>query len=374
MDCSEPSTYNKKVDWYRGRGYWFDYPQVKMKNGKWIVEAPAGMEGDFGLPQQFETLQEVFNLEERDHDVYERYISKVLKRLIEEEGKKFGALVMEPVLLGAGGMILVDPLFQNALARVVRTSPSLASMAVKAPSIETDNSEATKLGWTGLPVVLDEVFTGVYRLGRFSSSTFIDTHADISVHAKLLTGGLLPLCVTLASQSIFEAFLSDEKSDALLHGHSYTAHAVGCHVANVSLNKLAKTLKEPLVKHSQTDWIGTSSQGSDAIWSTWSKAFVENLSLLPRVDGVIAIGSVLAITIVDEAGAGYNSNAAIALRDALLAPRGKGEWGIHSRVLGNVFYLMSNLNTPPRHMRELEATVSKHLEKGPEETHTELDH
>jgi dethiobiotin synthetase/adenosylmethionine--8-amino-7-oxononanoate aminotransferase len=107
MDCSEPSTYNKKVDWYRGRGYWFDYPQVKMKNGKWIVEAPAGMEGDFGQPQQFENLQEVFNLNERDPDIYERYIGKVLKRLIEEEGKKFGALVMEPVLLGAGGMILV---------------------------------------------------------------------------------------------------------------------------------------------------------------------------------------------------------------------------------------------------------------------------
>jgi dethiobiotin synthetase/adenosylmethionine--8-amino-7-oxononanoate aminotransferase len=180
-------------------------------------------------------------------------------------------------------------------------------MSDKTPSIETDSSDATQQMWTGLPVVLDEVFTGVYRLGRFSSGTFIDTHADISVHAKLLTGGLLPLCVTLASQSIFEAFLSDEKSDALLHGHSYTAHAVGCHVANVSLKKLGKTLKEPLVKHSQTDWIGTStptSQGSDAIWSTWSKAFVENLSLLPKVDGVIAIGSVLAITLVDEAGAG----------------------------------------------------------------------
>ncbi|KAG9576139.1 PLP-dependent transferase, partial [Aureobasidium melanogenum] len=48
MDLSEPSTYNKKVEWYSGRGHWFDFPLVKMQDGKWVVEPPAGMEEEFG--------------------------------------------------------------------------------------------------------------------------------------------------------------------------------------------------------------------------------------------------------------------------------------------------------------------------------------
>lgn len=54
-------------------------------------------------------------------------------------------------------------------------------------------------------------------------------------YAKLLTGGMIPLAVTLATPEVFTAFEGDSKLDALLHGHSYTAHAVGCQVATTSL-------------------------------------------------------------------------------------------------------------------------------------------
>ena len=54
-------------------------------------------------------------------------------------------------------------------------------------------------------------------------------------YAKLLTGGMIPLAVTLATREVFEAFEGDSKLDALLHGHSYTAHAVGCQVATAAL-------------------------------------------------------------------------------------------------------------------------------------------
>ncbi|KAF2493827.1 onanonoxo-7-onima-8-eninoihtemlysoneda [Lophium mytilinum] len=385
MDCSEPSTYNKKVEWYRGRGYWFDYPQVKLKKGKWTVEAPAGMEDDFGSPQHYESLQEVFNLDERDSSVYERYIIKVLKQLIQDEGRKFGALVMEPVLLGAGGMIMVDPLFQQTLAKVIRTSPILASMSEAAPSLETDNATNDPVHWTGLPVVFDEVFTGMYRLGRFSSSSFLDTQADISVHAKLLTGGLLPLCVTLASQSIFDAFLSNEKSDALLHGHSYTAHAIGCHVANVSMEKYANLPKMGNWRRAARDWaptrrapaeasfVGSGMDPTKYVWSMWTKDFVTNLSNKECVEGVVAIGSVLAITLIDESGSGYNSNAAIKLRDTLLERGSRHDWGIHSRVLGNVFYLMGSMTSSSDTLRLVQKAVTKHIDPTAEPHEKDLD-
>lgn len=106
MDCSEPSTYNKKVEWYQGRGHWFDFPLVKMQKGQWVVESPEGMEEVFGPTKQFATLDDVFTLADRSNDAvrYENFIKQSLEELT-AAGKKFGALIMEPVILGAGGML-----------------------------------------------------------------------------------------------------------------------------------------------------------------------------------------------------------------------------------------------------------------------------
>lgn len=201
-----------------------------------------------------------------------------------------------------------DPLFQHTLINVVRRSSHVFSSSNSTPSTTTDTK-----AWTGLPVIFDEVFTGLYRLGRFTSSSFIDSHADISVHAKLLTGGLVPLCTTLASQSIYNAFLSSEKSDALLHGHSYTAHPIGCHVANTSL----KALKE--LDHGG-EWEGhrrywkesrlesrSGDNGEMHAWSVWSKSFISDVSYSREIESVIALGSVLAIKLQDENAGKFHS-------------------------------------------------------------------
>jgi dethiobiotin synthetase/adenosylmethionine--8-amino-7-oxononanoate aminotransferase len=99
MDCSERSTYNAKVHWYEGRGYWFDFPQVKMVKGEWVVEPPKGMEADYGETTKFKSLGDVFDLETRVRSSaarkYEQYIKATLEVQIKENGKKFGALIME---------------------------------------------------------------------------------------------------------------------------------------------------------------------------------------------------------------------------------------------------------------------------------------
>jgi hypothetical protein len=151
-------------------------------------------------------------------------------------------------------------------------------------------------------VVFDEVFTGIYRLGRFNCNGFLQATPDIVVNAKLLTGGLIPLCTTTASQDIFEAFLSDSKTDALLHGHSYTAHALGCNVAVESLN-ITKGMED---QNKWESFVETWSSSSDAHgpWSVWSKDFVSQLSHKSSVEGVVALGTVLGITLKDETGGG----------------------------------------------------------------------
>lgn len=229
--------------------------------------------------------------------------------------------------------------------------------------------------WTGLPVIFDEVFTGIYRLGRFTAASFLGVHPDISVHAKLLTGGLVPLCTTLASESIFRTFSgSQDKTDALLHGHSYTAHPIGCQVAVESLKQMVE-----LEQHGHWDWAKrngwiknlsfssasrtahadreasslpssvAADQPSDAqrhpVWSVWPLDFVHDLSgQTGRVMGVWALGSVLAIHLKDQ-DTGYVSNAAVSLRNGLLDGEPGASWNVHCRVLGNVLYLMAGQTT-----------------------------
>lgn len=134
------------------------------------------------------------------------------------------------------------------------------------------------------------------------------------MHAKLLTGGLIPLAVTLASNDVFESFSSPEKSDALLHGHSYTAHAVGCQVA-------VSSVKEMIDMEQRGDWAGfktawtksKSPQDENNIWSHWSVDLLKDLSRAESVESVFAIGSVLSITLRDQAGQGGKYNLSLSL-------------------------------------------------------------
>ena len=156
-----------------------------------------------------------------------------------------------------------------------------------------------------VPVIFDEVFTGIYRLGRFNCNGLIGANPDIVVNAKLLTGGVVPLCTTSASQEIFEAFIGDSKTDCLLHGHSYTAHPVGCNVAVEALNTY-KSMEESghWADRFGRSWAAVNTEHEDPVWSVWDPVFVEKLSFIDHVEGVVALGTVLAITLKDSTGGG----------------------------------------------------------------------
>ena len=193
-----------------------------------------------------------------------------------------------------------DPLFQRCLIDVVREHPELFSSNSSAPQPAPS--------WSGLPIIFDEVFTGLYRLGRPTSASFLGVHPDIAVNAKLLTGGLIPLCTTVASEEIFEAFSSPEKSDALLHGHSYTAHAIGCTVAVESLRTMSQMDVGGSWEAYRADWgcetLGSADAFMPDVWSVWSQSLVHDLSCAETVESVFALGTVLGISLQDAQGGG----------------------------------------------------------------------
>ncbi|CAD6890106.1 unnamed protein product [Tilletia controversa] len=428
MDASDPSVYNARVPWYTGKGAWIGAPVVRFKDGVAAVEADidvgaeqewdsivdalgpsssaVSLSSSVAWRREYGSLSDVYDLSHRLTSdplvgIYRRHLQTLLRQVAEQhavvgpggkgDGYRFSALVLEPIILGAGGMRFVDPLFQRVLVDVVREDgeelfgswddfPRLgASGGRKSPGA----SSRKEGDWRGLPVVFDEVFTGLYRLGQLSPSrSLLGVNPDILVLAKILTGGLVPMSVTLASSSIFETFTfpGSTKVDALLHGHSYTAHAVGCEVAQETLGILSRMDGEGAWEASRKEWQtpsqpshladgearqGTNVGQSSPIWSFWSADAVDKLSRSARVRSVMTLGTVLVVELVDENG-GYASSAATDIlrtlrtqpvKDIIGSTTEADHFRIHARPLGNVLYFMSSLNSPAETLRSTEKAL-----------------
>jgi bifunctional dethiobiotin synthetase / adenosylmethionine---8-amino-7-oxononanoate aminotransferase len=297
MDCSPRSDFNRKqTPWYQERCLAFDPPTVAIVGGVWTSVPPSGDGGislDFIDQSTFRDREAIF-CESRDGIEYDSPISSVLRSEQSRNEFDFGALLIEPVMLGSGGMRLVDPAFQRALVRVCR-------------DLE-------------IPVVFDEVFTGLWRLGSQSGADLLGVAPDIASYGKLLTGGTVPLSATLAKEDVFNAFLGTSKVDALLHGHSYTAHAIGCSAAVESLSLYENAERFDSVKNCFPNY--------------WDEGTAREISCIRGVHRTTVIGTVLAVEIEVENERGYSSTAGQRITTALRAR------GVFSRPLGNVIYIL----------------------------------
>ncbi|KIY53797.1 PLP-dependent transferase [Fistulina hepatica ATCC 64428] len=346
MDACEEGVYT--CEWHDAKGFWFEPPSVSFKHGVVTISVPSlvkANEHDIVAP----SLPWVYDIPARLHtplaQVYRNHVEFALSNI----STPIATLVLEPLLMGAGGMIFVDPLFQRVLVDVART---------RTPA---------------LPVIFDEVFVGLYRIGMESTIPLLGVTPDISVNAKVLTGGLLPMAVTLANDRVFQAFLSTSKADALLHGHSYTANPVGCAVANAALDLIEKVARSEEWVDARGRWAPSDDAASKfaQIWSLWDPTFVRTLSQMDRVDRVMAMGTVLAVTVKDSAP-GYTSHSAKSAFQALsqvanndrqpLSPApGGAPFDVHYRTLGNVAYFMTSLNSSASTVRALEDKIWRAL-------------
>ncbi|WMD23884.1 adenosylmethionine--8-amino-7-oxononanoate transaminase [Achromobacter seleniivolatilans] len=207
-----------------------------------------------------------------------------LDQFLETRGPQLAGILVEPLVQGAGGMLLHEP-------EVLRRLRQLADRH-------------------GLLLIFDEIFTGFGRTGTMFAFEQAGIRPDIITLSKALTGGTLPLAATVASNRVFDAFWSDNPSHALMHGPTFMGNALACAAANASLD-LFET--EPRLEQAQA-------------LSCALAAGLEPCRDLPWVRDVRVLG---AIGVVELDG--------IADREAL--KRRLVDAGVWVRPFGNVVYL-----------------------------------
>lgn len=123
---------------------------------------------------------------------------------------EIAAVIVEPIIQGSAGMRIYSANFLDELIALAHQYDAL--------------------------VIFDEVMTAWGRTGKLFALNHCVNEPDIICLSKGLTGGVVPLGLTVATNEIYDAFLHPEKTKALLHGHSFTGNALACAAANASLD------------------------------------------------------------------------------------------------------------------------------------------
>ena len=201
------------------------------------------------------------------------------------------ALIVEPLILGAGGMKIYSPAILAQMGAICRAHDVL--------------------------FIADEVMTGWGRTGTVFACEQAGVEPDILCMAKGLTGGVIPLAVTAASDAIYRAHFSEDRAQMFFHSSSFTANPIACAAANANL---AIWRDEPVQQ--RIDGIIASQQ-----------AFANRLRRKSHISGLRQCGTILALEIDDGAG-DYMSD---------VGPRLLGffrDRNILLRPLGNTVYIM----------------------------------
>lgn len=219
-----------------------------------------------------------------------------LEESLREHGDSVAAVLVEPMLQGAGGMIVWPAEFLIGVRRLCDQYGTL--------------------------MIADEVLTGFGRTGRMFACEHASITPDVICLSKALTAGYLPLGVTAATEAVYDAFLSEDRGKTFFHGHSYTANPLACAVALASLDLFR-----------DTDVIGRV-----VALERHLREGLELLRKLPLVGEVRVIGGVGIVELVTdkktkEAG-GYLDQIGPCLAAAFL------ERDLLLRPLGNVVYFM----------------------------------
>ena len=179
-----------------------------------------------------------------------------------------------------------------------------------------------------IPVIFDESTTGAGRVGVLSCHEILQRKPDIAIFSKLLTGGMVPLSVTLTSEEVYEAFSEDEVQQKLLNGNTFVAGPVACVGALQALSAYNACLKN---------------ENHDAKASGPRLLFDEEqckrLSELACVEQSFTLGTVLTVTIRSESGDrdAMLSHAELIVRRLLMMRE-----GILAGHIGDVVYIMTS--------------------------------
>src|SRR6185437_4156907 len=183
--------------------------------------------------------------------------------------------------------------------------------------------------------IADEVLTGFGRTGTLFASEHANVSPDILCLAKGLTGGSIPLAVTLCNSAIFDAHVSKDRSRTFFHSSSYTANPIACAAATANL-EIWRT--EPVI-----DRI--------AALAEIQRMCLKKLSRDPRFTNVRQLGTITAFELQGSEG-GYLADVVLPLRAKLL------ERGVLLRPLGATIYIMPSYCTTANELESVYAAIS----------------
>ena len=233
----------------------------------------------------------------------EQKILNQLAQYLEKYHLETAAIILEPLVQGAGGMQMCTSRFLRELEALIKSYDIL--------------------------IIYDEVMTGFCRTGNYFACRKATTTPDIICFAKGITGGFLPLAATACQEHIYQAFLSDTFANAFAHGHSYTANPLGCAAGLASLQLLQSS-------HTQAQIAMIENIHQQVLPHLLATGAIEK----PRYCGTIAAFN-LKLTV------GYGSDKSRQLQSRFL------DQGLLLRPLGNVIYLL-----PPYCITEAELKVT----------------
>ena len=205
--------------------------------------------------------------------------------------KTFASLILEPLVQGASGMRMYSSNFLDQLSAIAKKYETI--------------------------VIFDEVMTGFGRTGKMFAMDHCEVKPDIVCLSKGLTGGTMALGLTVASEKMYQSFLSDEMARGFLHGHSFTANPLASAVSCANLDLFEK----PSTKEAINTIVN------------WNQTFADELKQWQSVENVRQQGTILAFSVKNEAGNTYFSS----IRDR--AYKFFLNNGVLLRPLGNTIFI-----------------------------------
>ncbi|HHH19574.1 MAG TPA: adenosylmethionine--8-amino-7-oxononanoate transaminase, partial [Campylobacterales bacterium] len=215
---------------------------------------------------------------------------EALEQILKERGSTIAALIIEPLVQGAGYMHMYHPLYITRAYALCRSH--------------------------GVHLIADEIMTGFGRTGTMFGCEQANITPDFMTLSKGLTGGYLPLAVVMTTEDVYQAFYCDYlEYKAFLHSHSYTGNPLACSAALATLDLFA-----------QEDVIGSNKVKSDYILEK-----LERFKRLPNVKEIRQTGMIAAVELE-----GYSSEERIGLKVYQYGL----DHGVLLRPLGHIVYFM----------------------------------
>jgi len=214
------------------------------------------------------------------------------KEIIAEHAEEIACFIYEPLVQGAGGMLMHKAEHLSELMRFCRSKEVL--------------------------LIQDEVFVGFGRTGTLFAADQLDEKPDVMCFSKGLTGGTMPMGITTCTDELYLAFYSDEKKRALFHGHSFTASPIACTASLASLDLLLQDECKASIKR-----ILNSHQ-----------VFAKKLEASGKVKNVRQTGTILAFDWDTNNETSYFNQIQERLFNKFM------EKGILLRPMGNVVYIL----------------------------------